>query len=409
MYFHSQLLDYGIALKLDRLRFAMPRLVRLLHLMIMLSEGRSNSYIQSVLMHTMIQMHQSQYELPHYKMLKTSLSMTNEEPGEITFSVLSRCCLGDTTKKKIGHVSDMYRNIHNVRSLDDELRRSVDGSNHGRKNWRRRFPPEDETVCAVRAFLKGRIRAIKANQAQKYDGNATGYINSTSAAKHQVPYEHATCRWLDKAHTEQALDLHIMKCKKFVDTTWGYERSEVLTSMAPNGGKDFEPLPAHLFDCSADESSEDYTDLTVRVPPAQVPCQKASKRAVPPKRNIKNKRKKPLGQDRAVQAEAKVDTPEGGSPTSLGSLGSNSDGSKEPTSPAAWQNLSWSNVGNVDQSLILDTSKKRNRKKTRIFRAGDASTSAATDWTSAVDSDGGIIRLSRQGPYRNRRPGYGRG
>ena len=373
--------------------------------MVMLSEGRSNSYIQSVLMHTMIQMHHRKHELPHYKMLKTSLSMTNEEPGEVTFSVLSRCCLGDTTKKKIGHVNDIYRNIHNVRSLDDELRKSVDGSNHGRKNWRRRFPPGDETVCAVRAFLKARIRAIKANQAQKYDGNATGYINSTSAAKHQVPYVHATRRWMDRAHTEQALDLHIMKCRKFVDTTWGFERSEVLASMAPNGGKDM-PLPAHLLE-SADESSSDgggsYTDLTVAVPPAQVPRPKVAKRAVPPKKKIKSKPQRTL---RQARAKPRPESPGVDSPTSLVSVGSDSDASKEPASPAAWKNLSWEKVGDVDQSLILDGSKKRKRKKRRDFRAGEASTSAMSDWTSAVDSDGGFIRLSRRGNYRKHRPAY---
>ena len=95
-----QVLDYGIAMKLDGLMNGWAKLAKLVHVMILLSKGRSNTYVQRVLMSLMIQFYQKKKELPHHRMIEDSMSMINEEAGEVSFSVLSRACLGDTTKKK---------------------------------------------------------------------------------------------------------------------------------------------------------------------------------------------------------------------------------------------------------------------------------------------------------------------
>jgi hypothetical protein len=231
----SQLLDYGMSLKLDNLVETMSKLSKVVQLMNLLCEGRSNKYVQSTLFHLMVFAYQKQAGLPHYKMIEESMSVINEESGEISFSVLSRCMLGDTTKKKVEHMSDMYRNIHSLRHLDSELRRKDNGSNHGRGSWRRKFGPEDNTAVQVKHFLVGHIRAIKARQYTMYDGSPTGYRSKTKALHHQLPFTVLTIPWMNKAQMKHSLGVQVERCSKFVGTNWGYLRAEVWPRMVPPG------------------------------------------------------------------------------------------------------------------------------------------------------------------------------
>ena len=379
-----QLLDYGVSMKTDDAWFGRAKLSKLLQLMVLLCQGRSNTYVQSVLMSLMLQAYQQDEELPHDKMLDASMSMINEEAGEISFSILSRACLGDTTKKKVDHMSELYRSLHSLRGLDDDFRAEFE-SNHGRKNWRRRFGPDDQTVQQVGAFMVAMVRTVKAKQFTQYDGTLAGFKNRSAAAQHQVPFDRVTCRWMNEAEMKVALDLQFSKCDKFVHTSWGFERSEVLPEMAPNLAEEYIPLPregnydvTEIIEISSSEShgfvSATSVDLT-----------RAAMVSLKPGTN-----KKPRGEaspERGERGRNKKAPPPAPSTDESDSSSSRSCAEKSAVSEARWQRQSWANAGNVDESLILDEGKTRRRKQPTGFRAGDVSSPPASDWTSA-DEEG---------------------
>ena len=355
-----QLLDYGISLKVDTLSLCLLKLGKLIHLMLMLSQGKSNTYVQSVLMSLMIQSYQSKVGLPHHAMIKDSMSMNNEEAGEITFSVLSRCCLGDTTKKRLSHMDDMYRNIHNLRSIENELK-PLREQDHGRKNWRKTFKRDDETVTEVRSYFISRLRAIKANQFMQYDGSTAGYRNSTSAANNQVAFTEPSAAWMDEEATEEALILQFVKCQKFTKTDWGYQRCSILPEMAPsdnhNGGQ--LPVSEQLIALSDEEE-----ELEEQKQEAQVVASKKRKKVAPVKSARKQAAKKKIGgkgnaagappPKPAKQANHHKQRPKdvgpepaSSSPSPEEAAGSNSssDDSSEykraPRSPGRWSTVPW--------------------------------------------------------------------
>ena len=377
-----QLLDYGVSMKTDDAWFARSKLNKLLQLMVLLCQGRSNTYVQSVLMSLMLQAYQQDEVLPHDKMLDASMSMINEEAGEISFSILSRACLGDTTKKKVDHMSELYRSLHSLRGLDDDFRAEFE-SNHGRKNWRRRFGPDDETVQQVGAFMVAMVRTVKAKQFTQYDGTLAGFKNRSAAAQHQVPFDRVTCRWMNEAEMKVALDLQFSKCDKFVNTSWGFERSEVLPEMAPNLAEDYIPLPREgdyevtdIIEISSSESygfvSENSVDLT-------------GAHVVPLKPGTNKKPRGEASPERGERGRNKKAPPPAPSTDESDSSSSRSCAASSAVSAPPWQRQSWANVGNVDESLILDKGKTRRRKQPTGFRAGDASSPPASDWTSADD------------------------
>ena len=392
-------------MKLDVLQNGQFKLAKLVQLMILLCEGRSNTYVQSVLMGQMMHVYQQEKQLPHFKMLEVSMSMTNEEAGEISFSILSRACLGDTQKKKIDHMSDMYRSLHSLRTLDNDLRREFE-SDHGRKNWRRTFGPEDPTVVEVGSFMKALIRRIKAKQFTKYDGTLDGFKSANDAAEHQVPFLSVTRRWMTKAQMTLALNTQFDKCVKFTNTDWGFQQSAVLPEMAPSLNQANLPMPPEeeyvvtevIVLASESEASsspenvqQEHNNARVRLKPKAVPERPSQRTGKTPSKKTNLSRMQPISK---TTSEDDSD-----------SRSSRAGGEKSAGSPAHWTTLSWEKQGNVDASLILSDSRARRRKKPEQFRAGNATSSAASDWTD--DTEG--HRLTRAKKGKQNRPRYATG
>ena len=183
-----------------------------------------------------------------------------------------------------------------------------------------------------------------------------------------------------------ALDLQFSKCDKFVNTSWGFERSEVLPEMAPILAEQYIPLPGEenydvteIIDISSSESSGGFVSGTSRdfTRAAMVPLKPGTN-------------KKPRGEaspERGERGRNKKAPPPAPSTDESDSSSSRSCAEKSAASAPPWQRQSWANVGNVDESLILDKGKTRRRKQPTGFRAGDASSPPASDWTSA-DEEG---------------------
>ena len=98
-----------MVLKLDNGLKALPHIYRMIRLLYTLGD---TMYGDSVLTSMMLLKYQRENGLFAWKMFKRNLSVFNEESGEASFSVLGRCCLGDTTVNKFDHLNRMYQDIH---------------------------------------------------------------------------------------------------------------------------------------------------------------------------------------------------------------------------------------------------------------------------------------------------------
>jgi hypothetical protein len=189
----------------------------MLQLLIILAENKSNPYIRSIIMQLLIILHQQKHDLPAWQIVRHSLSLFNEEAGEMSFSVLSRCVLGDTIKHKLEYMNNMYSSIHFMQEVDVEMR-----EDNGKKftqdhNYRKTFDENSDEVSAAREFLKARMRKVYGNGAMtQYDGsgkNPQAYKSATFSVLNQIPMTRKVPLW--DIDVFKQLDKHIEKCKQF--------------------------------------------------------------------------------------------------------------------------------------------------------------------------------------------------
>jgi hypothetical protein len=169
-------------------------------------------------MQLLIVLHQKRYNLPQWQILKTSLSSFNEEAGEITFSQLARCVVGDTQQRKLDHINQVYKLLHIYGELEEEHLADTH-PNKSEETSRRKIPKNCEAVTAVAQFMKTRLRELKQNKFLVYNGKEASYKSKLVATTNMVPMKTKTPFWLEDPVT--FLRFNITKARtKFYDTDW---------------------------------------------------------------------------------------------------------------------------------------------------------------------------------------------
>ena len=153
-----------------------------------LHKSQDHQYIEALLAQILVVIYQKTHNLPTWQMLKDGMSVFNEESGELMFSILARCSLGDSGKNSFEYMNKMYSMIHMYRSVDDDIRNDMHRAGP-KRNWRLKITVDDEGLDATRGWLRGYIRKLKGNTMTFYDGLPEGFKNSAYAAKHQIPLD----------------------------------------------------------------------------------------------------------------------------------------------------------------------------------------------------------------------------
>lgn len=201
---------------------ALKHLVLVLHLNIMLARGKSNCYVQSIMVHVMNLFHSKKHDLPPYKMLKDHFAVFNEEPGEISFSVLSRTVLGKSVKNSVSLMNDRYKAISRMRQIDANFQTDNASQYHTDSNWRKSYSAEDEMVLATGGWFATRIREIKDGQLTIYSRSPAALKSKVQAAMHQVPSDREHPLWMSDERLEAGWDMNMSSAAdKFRETTFG--------------------------------------------------------------------------------------------------------------------------------------------------------------------------------------------
>jgi hypothetical protein len=204
-------------MKLSDGKFGVEMLHRMLHLLMVLQRGKSHMYIHSMIMQLLILLHQRSKDTCAWKMLMGSLSTFNEEAGELSFSMLARCILGDTQKRKFAHLNKIYQQIHFYGSLEKEL--GADGAGFNKNgNWRKKLDPEGDLVIAVTAHMNSVIRQIRMRCFHVYSGKPRTWRDMGPARDTLVKVSNPIPLWVADMGAE--LDRQLQKCQDKFSTFW---------------------------------------------------------------------------------------------------------------------------------------------------------------------------------------------
>lgn len=119
-----------------------------------------------------------------YRMMCNNMGIFNEEIGEITFSVLSRCVLGDTVKDNIQHMNRMFSLLPVYKAVTRDVQ--VDRNAMNTITWRHKIKMDCDELKTAEVFFKRVIRQIKNDSYYSYDGSVACYTNTINAGTHMV-------------------------------------------------------------------------------------------------------------------------------------------------------------------------------------------------------------------------------
>ena len=227
----EQIHDFGIMLTLEDGKLAVRSLMRLLWLLMMLVRERSSEYVNAIIMQLLILCHQMDNELPHWHILRDSLSTYNEEAGEISFSMLARAVLGDTLKNKIEHMDKMYTLIHTFRSVEEDLHTDTDRKGKS-TSWRHSVDASSEEVVSTVAHFSEIIRGLQQGTFKVYDGSMTSFKNRTHALRNLEDYKCQLPLW--QPDQTGRVRRHLARCKKTYISYWTVDFSDIWPEMSHN-------------------------------------------------------------------------------------------------------------------------------------------------------------------------------
>jgi hypothetical protein len=113
--------------------------------------------------------HRNERRLPFASLLRHDVGLFSEEAGELSFSLLARCTLGDTVEDKHTFLSDCYCSLGAMRSVRFDEIDAEDGSVSQRT--RTRILPHDGEVLSLQQHFLGVLRALS-------DGSFSYYPSS---------------------------------------------------------------------------------------------------------------------------------------------------------------------------------------------------------------------------------------
>lgn len=237
-------------LKLQDGRRAMRQLFLVLQVLICLDpKTGSVPYTRAIMLQLLVLLYQSKANTVAWQMLVNNFSAFNEETGELAFSVLARCVLGDSTKSKFEHLNNMYTLLHTYIAISEDVRNDVSDAGPNQA-WRKKIAADAMEVQSVRFWFEGFLRNLRHNSWTVYSGEK-GYPSSVAASNHQ-----ATRGTVQPMFTQERVDLGLAlvlsKCRKMiVGNIWGYQVRHIW----PEFNHPAPPLPAGAV--SQLESSDD--------------------------------------------------------------------------------------------------------------------------------------------------------
>jgi len=189
----TQVLDYGIFIKLDTAEGYLLHLGRMLKMFILLG---CKEYAECVAMHMNTLAYMNIQKTPAWRLIVNHFNCHNEELGEISLSVLSRAMLGDNHKHKLQHINDMYKLTPLYRSVCGEMKEQV-GHLYKKEHSNRTLQSNGPEVRRFGRHMQGVVRSFYDESFTQYDGSKRSYKSVDHAQEHQIFVHEPPILWKD--------------------------------------------------------------------------------------------------------------------------------------------------------------------------------------------------------------------
>jgi hypothetical protein len=155
----------------------------------------AESYSRNMYMNYSILMYHQSINSTFWKMFKEQIICTNEEAGELSFSVLSRCTLGDTVKSKFEQLSRMYSLLHVYRQINQDMAddMGLKKQRHGNASIKKDSPE----VTIVAAYFTTKIIECRNHAFYEYDGSKKSYQSKIYAQSRMIRNMNPKMIWQD--------------------------------------------------------------------------------------------------------------------------------------------------------------------------------------------------------------------
>jgi hypothetical protein len=145
---------------------------------------RGHPYPKVMLSFMLVLQHWRDTNYCGYEMMKTNMSIFNEELGELTFSILARSTLGDHTKDSFEHMDKLFKLLRVYRDVKSDV--VADNSSSNSLNWRHKIQKDGPEVKTSELFFQQIIRQMVNGTHRSYDGSAKGYSSALKGAQLKV-------------------------------------------------------------------------------------------------------------------------------------------------------------------------------------------------------------------------------
>jgi hypothetical protein len=218
-------------LKLEDGWLATAKLIKLINMMMMLARGKSSRYVQSMIVQVMIILDQRARKTAAWQMMEKNLSVFNEEAGEISFSILARCVLGDTTKNKVEHLSKIYSLLHAYTESEKEFQAVVRPA-RAKKSGRKKLAADSDVVQSSTVFMMQWLRTLQTGMLRVYGDKKASFKSVQLARTRMVPIPlQAHTFWNVDLATN--LEMHIAKAKAKFVSNWADDYAEIWPECRP--------------------------------------------------------------------------------------------------------------------------------------------------------------------------------
>ena len=214
--------------------------------------GTAHNYPKLILANLLVLAHWTKTNYVAKQMMEENISCVNEELGEMSFSILSRCVLGDHHKADIVHMNDMYSLLPMYRHIDQDINSDVNSSTS--LSWRHKIDPDGPEVKAVTLFFRQKIDEASWQHFRTYDGSLASFKSRVDAAAH-LTQSVSPLVWMEYV----ILDVPEVFKQVQVDVTgnWLYKFTNIWTVGRENDSMLQETLRARNTD--SDDESDEHT------------------------------------------------------------------------------------------------------------------------------------------------------
>ena len=188
------------------------------------SKRQGHNYPKIQLAHLLIMQYWNKYDSCATRMMTDNMGIYNEEFGEITFSMLAKCTIGDTIKDDFDYMNKMYTLLPILRDLKDDI---LDDSNVSDKlSWRHVIDEQGEEVLTCSVFFKRIIRQICSGTFKAYNPSGYVYKNSITSIS-EMQTSSLPLVWMDNDNIESYINDLYGKIYKDVSTFFLHQHVDI--------------------------------------------------------------------------------------------------------------------------------------------------------------------------------------